>query len=113
MAKHKMVSLALKEDKNTDHIGSDHDDGPKFGFGTSLHFNTEHVKALFGDSMPKAGEKFAINGMAFVDAISVNQDEGGDVNRSVGLQFTDMELLPPPAEEKDRLLKFDSGEQGS
>ena len=105
MALHQMVSLALPDEGNTGH--DDHPSEPKFGFGTSLHFSTEHVKALFGDQMPEVGKKFAINGMAFVDSASMNIEDDGEKRMSIGLQLTSIEMLPPTEEKKGRTLDFD------
>ena len=106
MPVHQMVSLALPDEKNTGH--DDHPTEPKFGFGTSLHFGTEHVKALFGDTMPEVGKKFAIKGMAFVDSSSMNVDDDGEKRMSIGLQITSIEMLPPTELKKERTLDFDA-----
>lgn len=104
----------VKEDaevtgERNEHVHTMHGDG--FGFGTRLHFGTEHVAMLFGDTMPEVGSEHKIIAVGVVKRVSKSEDshdnEGMQLNVEVQLTHADFN---PPKVKADRVLDFNATE---
>lgn len=105
----------VKEDaevtgERDDHVHSLHDDG--FGFGTRLHLGTEHVKKLFGDTMPEVGSVHTIVAVGVVKSVSKSEHDGDGegIQMNVDVQLTHADFNPPKVKAA-RVLNFDATEE--
>lgn len=68
------------------------DGGDAYPYGTRLDLNNETMGKLDMDKLPRVGTTVLVTAKAKVIAVRENQREGGDKERSVELQITDMEF---------------------
>ena len=93
MAELKSMKLTKKEKKQEETISTRKEDFP---FGLSIHLDDESLEKLGinANSMPSVGTKMMLLARVEVRSMSIHEDDGDDVRRSISLQITDMALDP-------------------
>ena len=90
-----MISMKLsKEEKTEQALGyMPEPDGPEYPRGLTISLDDDSLEKLGVTDLPSAGSSLTITAKCTVTSTSVNSREGGDSERNVGLQITDMEIV--------------------
>jgi len=75
------------------------DGGDMYPYGTRLDLNNEMLDKLEIETLPRVGATLTLTAKVKVIAVRESQREGGDKNRSVEYQITDMEFGGPSSAE--------------
>lgn len=67
-------------------------DAPKYPWGLCVVINSEALEKLGIDALPAVDTEVTIVAKAQVSRISDSQTQGGESNRSMDLQITDMQI---------------------
>lgn len=75
-------------------------DAPRYPYGLNIRLDSESMKKLGIESLPKVGTKVQIMAIANVESVSERDSQDGGKHRDMCLQITDLGL-EPQAEKKD------------
>lgn len=103
MALTNMQLTAAEAKAQTICCGPDGDTGPRYPYGLSLSLDAESMAKLGMVEMPPVGAKLTL--VATVEVTNVSQHQNQEkVDKSVGLQITDMDLRAPSSGPADRMF---------
>lgn len=84
-----MVSMKIKQDEEDEMEVKE----PKYGYGTKIDLEEEHVAALGLTQLPEVGTVMKLQALVTVTKTQL-EDDGEGKERYLCLQITDMELMP-------------------
>ena len=84
----KSMKMTKKQKEGTKAVGPV-EDNPEYPYGLRINLDQESMEKLGMDTMPKMGEGMMIHAKVMIT--DMHESEG---NKSLGLQITDMELMP-------------------
>lgn len=99
----KLANLKLSDKQAKEYTGAiEPGDAPKYPYGLCLYLDSETLKKLGIEELPKVGSKLTIIAQADVISVGMSQQRDGDKESRAELQITDMSLTgdAPPASEK-------------
>ena len=91
----KLISMKRKPEektKDTECCDSPHGEHPDFPWGLRINLAEEQLDALGIKSLPVAGAKVALEGVALVYSVGEETVDGGKTSRRLELQITDLAL---------------------
>lgn len=72
-----------------------------YPYGLCIHLGKEELNKLGIDKLPEAGSTVSINAVATVKGVFYSQSEEGEIQRSMDLQITDIEIGEAKEPEQD------------
>ncbi len=76
-------------------------DGPKYPYGLRLCLNDGSLEKLGITAMPAVGTVMQLTAIARVVSANANEQRDGDVESSIDLQITDMDMIAKPTPKSD------------
>lgn len=90
-----LVSMKMNAEEQAEYAGPTAlADKPEYSYGTQISIDDDKIDALGFHALPQVGETMMIQARVTVIGVSQNQYEGGDNERCVRLQITDMAIGP-------------------
>lgn len=105
----KMVSMAMKAEKKGKSDGccccgpcECESDKPRYPWGLQLHMDTDQLAAMGMKEMPKVGTTITMQCTVKVTGCREEEREGGEAERSVSLQITEIGMDAPAMSDKEK-----------
>jgi hypothetical protein len=99
---YKLVDMGLTEEESKENIpaAGATPKGPRFPYGLCISLDEQSLNKLIDhDDMPEVGDRIHFMAFAKVTSVSSNQMEGGEEQRRVELQITEMSFEDENREE--------------
>lgn len=87
-----LINMEMSKKEAEEYTKPTPDDGPKYPWGLCITLNDDSLKKLGVDELPSVDTEVTIVAKAQVSRISDSQTQGGESNRSMDLQITDMQV---------------------
>lgn len=85
---------------------------PRYPWGLQIHLDKEQLEALGVKGLPQVGSSITLQAVAKVTGCNESEQEGGEKNRSVSLQITDLGI-EGPKEKVDATAIFPETSKGA
>lgn len=103
----KMINVAMSKEEAREYSGgpatlaASDEHLPKYPYGLTIELCDEVIDKLGLGSLPSVDSTMMLMARVTVTRISENQTQGGEPERSIGLQITELALGPDAAPQKD------------
>lgn len=101
-----MVNMKMSAKEAAEEYGvspADAGDAPEYPYGLTLSLCDESLAKLGITAMPSVGSTMTIHAVVAVTSVNQNETQSGGVDKSLGLQITDMDLSGPARDQATRL----------
>lgn len=92
-----MINMKMSPKEAKEYTEPSASEAPEYPYGLSIDLSDESLAKLGITDLPKVGAEMVINARVVVTSTSSYETQGGEPDKRVCLQITDMELAGAPS----------------